>query len=88
MTQLTRLLLGLVLVLVLTGCDALGNQTTRDLEGVPITDPFAVQVYASPDEFPNLMLVCPEQDGPAYLITTREYHDPQRAFETCPLDAR
>ncbi len=77
-----KLVVLLILVFALLGC----SQVTRDLEGVDVSDPYAVQVWANADLFPNLEYICLDEDGPTYLITTREYHQPQVVSETCVIE--
>lgn len=52
---------------LLAGCS---NQTVRDLEGVPVTDPDKVELVVSVDQFPNVVLMC--KHGVAFALTTRE----------------
>ena len=51
----------------LTGC---ANQTVRDLEGVPVTDPDKVRLVVSTDQFPNVTAMCVEGEG--FVTTTRQ----------------
>lgn len=53
--------------LTLAGCS---NQTIRDLEGVPVTDPDKVRLVVSTDQFPNVTAMCIE--GAGFATTTRE----------------
>lgn len=50
-----------------TGCS---NQTVRDLEGVPITEPDKVRLITSVDRFPNVTAMCVE--GVGFATTTRD----------------
>jgi predicted small secreted protein len=61
---------GLLLVLaaiLLSGCS---NQTVRDLEGVPVTDPDKVRLVVNTDTYPNITALCIE--GAGFATTTRE----------------
>jgi hypothetical protein len=72
----------LLTVLVLAGCT---TSTLQDLEGVHAAEPELIQVYYSPNWFPNLMVTCPEgRESYGVLITTRDYQDPI-LFDRCPL---
>lgn len=53
--------------LLLSGCS---NQTVRDLEGVPVTDPDKVRLVTSVDLFPNVIAMCIE--GAGFAATTRD----------------
>ena len=72
-----------VAVAVLTvGC----SSTLQDLEGVRAVEPDVIQAYYSPDQFPNVLIACPDgPEGWGYMLTTREYQDPIM-FETCPIE--
>lgn len=54
-------------VLAIAGCSPQFN----DLEGVPQVDPDSAVVYAAPDGFPNISVVCIQ--GVAVVLTTRDY---------------
>lgn len=54
--------------LVLTGGCA--NQTVRDLEGVPITDPDKARLVVNIDTYPNINAICVE--GAGFATTTRD----------------
>jgi hypothetical protein len=72
--------------LALGACSSGQTSTLQDLEGVHAVEPDVVQVYYSPNQFPNVLVACPDgPDGWGYLITTREYQDPIE-FEQCPID--
>lgn len=53
--------------LMLAGCS---NQTVRDLEGVPVTDPDKSRLVVNVDEFPNVIALCIE--GAGFAATTRD----------------
>lgn len=53
--------------LLLTGC---ANQTIRDLEGVPVTDPEQIQLVTNVDLFPNIVAMC--VNGAGFATTTRD----------------
>ena len=53
--------------LALTGC---ANQTVRDLEGVPVTDPDKARLVVNIDTFPNINAMCIE--GAGFATTTRD----------------
>lgn len=53
--------------ILLAGCS---NQTVRDLEGVPISEPDKAEVVVNIDQFPNINRIC--IDGVAFATTTRE----------------
>jgi hypothetical protein len=53
--------------LTLAGCS---NQTIRDLEGVPVTDPDKVRLVVNTDMFPNVVAMCIE--GAGFAATTRD----------------
>jgi len=55
------------LALALTGC---ANQTTRDLEGVPVTDPDKARLVVNIDTYPNINALCIE--GAGFATTTRD----------------
>jgi hypothetical protein len=70
-----------IAMLLLAGC----SSTLQDLEGVRAVEPNIVQVYYSPDRFPNVLVACPDgPEGYGYMITTREYQDPI-IFDACPI---
>jgi hypothetical protein len=72
--------------LVLGACSFGQTSTLQDLEGVHAVEPDVIQVYYSPNLFPNVLVACPDgPDGWGYLVTTREYQDPIE-FEQCPID--
>lgn len=54
-------------VILAAGCS---NQTVRDLEGIPVTDPDKVKLVVSVDQFPNVTAMCVE--GAGFASTTRE----------------
>jgi hypothetical protein len=58
---------GVAAALLLTGCS---NQTVRDLEGVPVTDPDKARLVVNIDQFPNINAMCIE--GAGFATTTRE----------------
>lgn len=67
--------------LALTGC---ANQTTRDLEGVPVQEPDSTRIYTNVDQYPNIVVNC--IDGVAFVTTTRAYDGITRVpelDETC-----
>lgn len=53
--------------LALSGC---ANQTTRDLEGVPVTDPDKARLVVNIDTYPNINALCIE--GAGFATTTRD----------------
>lgn len=53
--------------ITLTGC---ANQTVRDLEGVPVTDPDKARLVVNVDTYPNINALCIE--GAGFATTTRE----------------
>jgi hypothetical protein len=53
--------------LTLAGCS---NQTVRDLEGVPVTDPDKIRLVTNVDLFPNIVAICVE--GAGFAATTRD----------------
>ena len=60
-------LAALVILVTLAGC---ANQTVRDLEDIPVSDPDSVELFTNIDEYPNIVRVC--IDGVAFATTTRE----------------
>ena len=48
------------------------TSTLQDLEGVEAIPPDEIQVYQSPDEFPNVAKVC--IDGKGFALITRDYN--------------
>jgi hypothetical protein len=77
-----RTIVALAATVMLAGC----SSTLQDLEDVHAVEPDVVQVYYSPDQFPNVLIACPDgREDWGYMITTREYQDPIM-FETCPID--
>ena len=58
---------GLVAAVALGACS---NQTVRDLEGVPVTDPDKARLVANVDTYPNIMALCIE--GAGFATTTRD----------------
>lgn len=58
-----------VMGLVLAGC---ANQTTRDLEKVPVQEPDKAEIYVNVDEYANITRQC--IDGLAFIFTTRDYN--------------
>lgn len=53
--------------LALAGCS---NQTVRDLEGVPVTNPEKVRLVVNVDQYPNITALCIE--GAGFATTTRD----------------
>lgn len=60
-------LLGGLLGAALAGC----GSNRRDLEGIPLTEPSKVEIYANLDTQPNIVRLC--IDGVALMTTSREY---------------
>jgi len=52
----------------MAGCSE--NANYRDLEGVPLTEPQKIEVYANLDGHPNIVRLC--IDGKAFITTTRK----------------
>ena len=65
----------LVGVAAVAGCSPQFN----DLEGVEQVDPDSAVVYAAPDGFPNVSVIC--IDGVALVLTTRDYEPVVRVPE-------
>jgi len=79
-----KLIAVVIAAIALAACGQ--TSTLQDLEGVHAVEPELIQVYYSPNLFPNVLVACPEgPDGYGYIITTREYQDPI-LFDTCPID--
>jgi hypothetical protein len=57
------------LALILGGCNFGQGSDSRDLEGVPLTDPQKIEVYANVNGHPNIVRLC--IDGRAFITTTR-----------------
>jgi hypothetical protein len=53
--------------IALAGCS---NQTVRDLEGIPVTDPDKIRLVTNVDMFPNVVAICIE--GAGFAATTRD----------------
>lgn len=59
---------GAVAALALVACS---NQTVRDLEGVPVTDPDKSRMVVNIDKYANANAICIEGEG--FITTTRDY---------------
>lgn len=57
-------------ILVLTVGAGCANQTVRDLEGVPVTDPDKARLVVNIDTYPNINAICIE--GAGFATTTRD----------------
>jgi hypothetical protein len=66
-----------VLMLATAGCS---NQTVRDLEGVPISDPEKIDLTVNVDEYPNVVAMCIH--GAGFAATTRD--SSQAALQRVP----
>lgn len=59
---------------------ACSNQTVRDLEGVPVSDPDKSRLVVNIDKYPNINAIC--INGAGFATTTRP---DARAFEHIPV---